>query len=101
MIPKTPALETLFAASTSVGVVPLPPFVRRCLRIALRRVFPLLLTAECRHVEEAPRGAHRLVTARVDEVRAEDALAIADEGIVTVPLVHAEILVEAVGNGVP
>src|SRR5690242_16291313 len=34
-----------------VSVVPVPPLVRPALRIALRRILPFLLAAECRHVE--------------------------------------------------
>jgi hypothetical protein len=38
----------------AVFVVPLPPFVRRSLRVALWRVFPLLLAPERSHIEVAP-----------------------------------------------
>src|SRR3569832_2138381 len=65
------------------------------------RVLPDLLAAERRHVEVAPDRAHRLVAAAVDQVSPEDALAVADEGVVTVPFVDAEIGIEAVGDGVP
>src|SRR5215218_5298329 len=41
--------------------------------VALRRVLPLLLAPERRHVEIGPGGAHRLVAAAVDEVGAEHA----------------------------
>src|ERR1700712_2964254 len=68
-----------------VTVVPVPPFVRPALRITLRRVLPLLLTPERRHVEVAPDRAHRLVAAAVDEVGAEDAIAVADERVVAMP----------------
>src|ERR1041385_1089676 len=74
-----------------VAVVPVPPFVRPALRITLRRVFPLLLTSERGDVEVAPDRAHRLVAAAVDEVSAEDALPVADEGVVAVPFVDAEV----------
>src|SRR5580698_600633 len=84
-----------------VVVVPVPPLVRWCLRVALWRVLPGLLTAERGDIEVAPNGPHRLVAAIVDEVCAEHPLAIADECIVAVPLVHAEVFVEAVGDGVP
>src|SRR5262249_61681058 len=77
-----------------VAVVPVPPLVGPALRIAVRRLLPFLLAAECRHVEVAPHGAHRLVAAAVDEVGAVDALAVADEGVVAVPLVDAEVDVE-------
>src|SRR3954447_6152107 len=49
-----------------VTVVPVPPFVRPGLRIALRRILPLLLASERRHVEVAPDGTHRLVAAPAD-----------------------------------
>src|SRR5260370_38759493 len=71
-----------------VTLVPVPPFVRSALGVALRRVLPRLLTPERRHVEVAPGGAHRLVAAAVDEVGAEHALAVADECVVAVPLIH-------------
>src|SRR4051794_25535509 len=53
-----------------VLVVPVPPFVRRVLGIALGRVLPLLLASERGHVEVAPGSAQRLVAAVVDEVGA-------------------------------
>src|ERR1700737_560420 len=55
----------------AVCVVPVPPLVRRRLRVALRRVLPLLLAAERSDVEVAPGAPHRLVAAVVDEVGAE------------------------------
>src|SRR4029453_17042254 len=84
-----------------VLVVPVPPLVRRGLRVALRRVLPVLLASECRDVEIVPGTAHLLVAAVVDEVGAEHLFAVADEGVRAVPLVHAEIFVEAVGDAVP
>src|SRR6201998_2354483 len=84
-----------------VTLVPLPPFVRPALGVALRRFLPGLLTPERRHVEVAPDGAHRLVAAAVDEVGAEYALAVADERVVAVPFIHPEVDVEAVGDGNP
>src|SRR5439155_6442626 len=51
-----------------VVVVPVPPLVRRGLRVTLWRVLPGLLTAKRRHIEVAPGGSHRLVAAAVDEV---------------------------------
>src|ERR687895_2366481 len=84
-----------------VLVVVVPPLVRRGLRVALGRVLPLLLPAERRDVEVCPGGAHRLVAALVDEVGAEDLVALADEGVGSVPLVHAEVLVEVVPDRVP
>src|SRR5437773_2839251 len=74
-----------------VTVIPVPPLVGPGLRIALRRILPLLLTPERRHVEVVPDAAHRLVAAAVDHVGAEDALAVAEERVVTVPLIHAEV----------
>src|SRR4051794_6768851 len=81
--------------------MPVPPLVRSALGVALRRVFPRLLTPERRHVEVAPGGAHRLVAAGVDEVRTEHALPVADECVVAVPFSHPEVGVETVGDGVP
>src|ERR1039457_5336318 len=84
-----------------VVVMPVPPLVRRSLRVALWRVLPGFLTAERRHIEVAPGGPHGLVAAAVDEVCPEHLVAVADECIVAVPLVHAKVRVEAVGHGVP
>src|SRR6266542_6820323 len=80
-------------------VVPDPPLVRRGLGVALRRVLPLLLAPERSHVEVAPGAPHRLVAAAVDEVGAEHAVTVADERVRAVPLVHAEVGVEAVRQG--
>src|ERR671914_1727893 len=84
-----------------VLVVVVPPLVRRGLRVALGRILPLLLASERRDVEVCPGGAHRLVAALVDEAGAEDPVAVADEGVGSVPLVHAEVLVELVSDRVP
>src|SRR6202790_752074 len=84
-----------------VTLVPVPPLVRSALGVALRRVLPRLLTPQRRHVEVAPGGAHRLVAAAVDEVGAEHALAVTDERVVAVPLIHPEVGVKAVGDGNP
>src|SRR5690242_4101760 len=81
--------------------MPVAPLVWPLLGVALGRVFPCLLTAERCHVEVAPDGAHRLVAAVVGEVGAIDLIPVADEGIVAVPLIDAEVRVEAVGDGVP
>ncbi len=35
----------LFGVLDAVGVMPMPPLVARCLRVAFRRVFPILLPA--------------------------------------------------------
>jgi hypothetical protein len=75
----------------NVTVVPVPPFVRSALRVALRRILPNFLAAERRHVEVAPNAPHRLVAAAIDEVGAEPLIAIADESVVAVPLVDAEV----------
>src|SRR5258708_31649691 len=80
-----------------VTIVPIPPFVRSALGVALRRDLPALLAPERRHVEVAPDGAHRLVAAAVDEVGAEHALAVADERVVAMPFIHPEVGIEAVG----
>src|SRR5690349_15051037 len=87
--------------SLAVRVVVVPPHVRRGLRIALRRVLPLLLAAERREIEVAPGASHRLVAPEVDEVGPVDPLAVADEGVGPVPLVHAEVFVKVVGDRVP
>src|SRR5208282_4780806 len=84
-----------------VVVVPVPPLVRLSLGVTLRGVLPSLLTAERREVEVAPGGPHRLVAAVVDEVCAEHPLAVAEEHVVAVPFIDAEVRVEAVGHGVP
>src|SRR4051812_3146922 len=84
-----------------VAVVPVPPFVGRRLRIALWRVLPDLLAAERRDVEIVPGAAHLLVAAALDEVGAEDAVAVAVEHVGAVPFVDAEIGVETVGDGDP
>src|SRR5829696_10241843 len=84
-----------------VGVVVVPPPIGRRPRIALGRVLPFLLAPERGDVEVAPGAAHRLVAAAVDEVGAEDPVAVADEGVGAVPLVDAEVLVEVVGERVP
>src|SRR5262245_17892434 len=84
-----------------VIVVPVPPLVRLRLRVTLRRVFPLLLASERRDVEVIPGAPHLLVATAVDEIRAEHVGAVADEGIRAVPLVDAEINVEAVRDAVP
>src|SRR5580700_11649295 len=49
-----------------IVVVPVPPVVRRALRVALGRVLPGFLPPERAHVEVAPGAAHRLVAAVVE-----------------------------------
>src|SRR3569623_1727554 len=83
-----------------VIVVPDPPFIGRGLGITRGRILPRFLPAERGQVEIAPGRAHRLVAAIDDEIGAEAAVAVADEGVVAMPLVDAEIRVEAVGDGV-
>src|SRR5579864_2650468 len=58
-----------------VVVVPVPPLVRRSLRVTLRRVLPSLLTAERCDVEVAPSGSHRLIATAVYEICAEHLVA--------------------------
>src|ERR1700677_3655653 len=70
-----------------VVVVPVPPLVWRGLGVTVWRVLPSLLAAERRDVEVAPGGPHRLVAAAVDEVCAEDPLAVAAEHVVAVPFI--------------
>src|SRR5918998_1352644 len=55
------------SAPLLVLVVQVPPLVWRCLRVALRRVLPLLLAPESGQIEVAPGAAHRLIAAVVDE----------------------------------
>src|ERR1700728_4763897 len=84
-----------------VIVVPVPPLIGRGLGIAFGRIFPRLLASERSEIEIAPEAAHGFVAAVVDEVGAEDFVAVAEEDVVTVPLVDAEIFIEVVGEGVP
>src|SRR4030095_12968085 len=85
----------------AVLVVPIPPLVRRCLRIVLRRVLPLFLAPESSNVEIVPSVPHLFVTAVVDKVGAEHAVAFTYERVRAVPLIHAEVLVEVVRGRVP
>src|SRR5882724_9143096 len=85
----------------SITVVPVPPFVRWCLRITLGRILPDLLPAERRDIEVVPGTPHLLVAPVVDEVGSENLAAVADEHVGAVPLVDAEVSVEAVLDGVP
>src|SRR5438067_12408585 len=82
-------------------VVPDPPLVRRGLWITLRRVLPLLLAPERSDIEVVPGVSHLLVAAVVDEVGAEQAVAVADERVRAMPLVHAAVGVEHLSHGVP
>src|SRR5947207_4601754 len=82
-------------------VVPDPPLVRRGLGVALRRILPLLLAPERSDVEVVPSAPHLLVAAVVDEIGAEHVIAVADERVRAMPLVHAEVSVEAVRHRVP
>src|SRR6185437_13263334 len=45
----------------SVGVMPPPPLVPLRLRIPFRRLLPILLPAQRRHVQVAPHAAHRFI----------------------------------------
>src|SRR5205823_6668089 len=82
-------------------VVPDPPLVRRGLWITLRRVLPLLLTPERSDVEVVPGVPHLLIAAVIDEVASKHAVAVADERVRAVPLVHAEVGVELLRHGRP
>src|ERR1700722_10673744 len=84
-----------------VLVVPVPPVVRRGLRIALGRVFPLFLASERGHVEVAPGAPEGLVTTVVEEVGTEYLVAVADERIRAVVFVDAEVDVPIAGHRVP
>src|SRR5919106_4225517 len=94
-----------FSASW-VLVMAAPPLVRRGLRIARRRVLPVLLPAEGCQVEEGPDAAERLDAAPGREVRAIDVVAVAEEDAEAESLARvsrdAEVGVEvAAGRGVP
>src|SRR6266496_6176565 len=84
-----------------VCVVVVPPLVWRGLGIALRRVLPVLLATERGDVEIAPSAPHRLIATAVDEIGAKHAIAVADEGVGAVPVVHTEVGVEVVRQRVP
>src|SRR5689334_9962156 len=86
---------------SSVVVVPVPPLIRRCLWIALGRVLPDLLAAKRGDIEVTPRGPHGLVASIVNEVGAEHLVAIADEHVMAVPFIDAEIGVKAVRDRIP
>src|SRR5215216_1546553 len=75
----------------AVRVVVVPPLIWRRLRVALRRVLPLLLAPERGDVEVAPRAPHLLVATAVDEVGAVDLAVVADERGGSVPLTDAEV----------
>src|SRR5205807_1055079 len=98
-------LELHQAGSIFIGrvwfVVPDPPLVGRSLGVALRRILPFLLASERSNVEVVPSVSHLLIAAVVDEVGAEHAVAIADERVRAVPLVHTEVFVEVIRYGVP
>src|SRR5689334_17205740 len=64
----------------------------------LWRVLPILLAPDRSDVKIVPSAPHLFIAAAVDEVGAEYPLAIADERVRAVPLVHAEVRVEAVGS---
>src|SRR5262245_8884958 len=84
-----------------VAVMPLPPLVWLRLWVALRRVLPFFLAPKRCDIEIVPCVPHLLVATVVDEVGAKDAVAVADEGVRAVPLVHAEVEIEAVRDAVP
>src|SRR5215471_12202233 len=84
-----------------VVVVPVPPLVWRRLGVTFWRVLPSLLTAERREIEIAPRGPHCFIAAVVDEVCAEHLVAVAEEHVVPVPFIDAEVHVEVVCDRVP
>ena len=58
------------------------------------------LASERRGIKVAPHGANRFVAAAVDEI-AEHPCALAEEDVVAVPFIDAEIGVDAVGDRVP
>src|SRR6266542_4318267 len=79
----------------------LPSGARSNGRIRRRAILPLLLAPEGSDVEVVPGAPHLLVAAIVDEVGPEHAVAIANERVGAVPLVHAEVFVELVRQRVP
>src|SRR2546421_745030 len=88
---RAPVEQLAEAVAPRVGaglilVVTAPPCVGRGLRVALRRVLPLLLGTERREVEVAPRAAQGLGAAMVDEVRGKHVVAFAEEGVGALPL---------------
>src|SRR5262249_21177674 len=82
-------------------VMPVPPFIWRSFGITFRRILPHFLAAERREIEITPDSPHRLIAAIVDEIGAENLVAVPDESVVAMPFVHSKIFVEAVGDGVP
>src|SRR6201996_8140568 len=72
-------------------VVPVPPFVGALLRITLSRFFPDLLSSQRSLLVIAPDRVHRLVAAAVDQIVAEHPGPVAEKGVVSVPLIDAEI----------
>jgi hypothetical protein len=51
--------------------------------------------AERRDVEVTPGGPYRIVATAVNEVRAEQLVAVAEEHVVAVPFVDAKVRIEA------
>jgi hypothetical protein len=54
-----------------------------------------LAMAERRDVEVTPGGPYRIVATAVNEVRAEQLVAVAEEHVVAVPFVDAKVRIEA------
>src|SRR5580692_2380246 len=79
-----------------VVVVPVPPLVGRGLGVSFGGVLPEFLASERGQVEETPGAAHGFVAAVVDEVSAENAVSVADEGVMAMPFVDAKVGVEAI-----
>src|SRR5260370_39940599 len=70
--------------------VPVPPFVRPDLGVALGRVLPPLLTPERRRDEAAPDATPRVVAAAVSEVGAEEERATPHAEVVGIRRTHAD-----------
>src|SRR5262249_12626018 len=87
--------------SVAVFVMPVPPFVRCCLRITWRRILPLLLSSQRSYVQVVPSASHLLVAAVIDKVCAEHAVAFAEKRVCAVPLINTEVFVEVVRDSVP
>src|SRR5580698_616622 len=85
----------------SIGVMPVPPLVRRGLGITLGRVLPALLAPQRSHVEVAPGTSHRFIAAVVDEVSTKHPIAVAKKHVRAMPEIYAEVRIEGIRERVP
>src|SRR5262245_27104605 len=94
---------TTSRARISILVVTTPPLIRRALRPALGRFFPLFLASVRHEIQERPGAAQRLGAPVGREVGAEDLVAVAQEYAVAVSLLvgggEPEILIERAPSG--